>query len=338
MSKQQANERYARALEALRTGEPRKAEGLLHETLDGAPRAAQSLYLLGVSLLAQGRWDVGRRVVDEAYRIKPWLRDLAPGDYDLTALAEEGVARAPEWLWPRYELERHAWFAVGLTLDTIVTRHLGHDGVFFVEIGANDGVSSDPIHEHVRAHGWSGICVEPLEGPFAGLVDVYRDQPAVRCVNAALSESTGTATMRVAANSRLASLLPDRNALTRQADTRDVTVPTTTFDELLAGTDRAVDLLQIDTEGYDYQVLRMFDLERRHPLVVNMEFYCLPLDERLSTFRMLRDAGYAYHFDGMDLVALSRAEARPGFLIHDQTAGEYLLPAAQPAVPAAATA
>lgn len=338
MSKQQANARYAQALGALREGEPRRAEGLLQETLDVAPRAAQSLYLLGISLLAQDRWEVGRRVVDEAYRIKPWLRDLAPADFDLAGLAEEAVSGAPDWLWPRYELERHAWFAVGLTLDTVVTRHLGNDGVFFVEIGANDGVSSDPIHEHVRTHGWSGVCVEPLEGPFASLVEVYRDQPGVRCVNAALSDTPGTVTMRVAANSRLASLVPDRNALTRQADTHDVTVPTTTFDELLADTDRAVDLLQIDTEGYDYQVLRMFDLERRHPLVVNMEFYCLPLDERLKTFRLLRDAGYAYHFDGMDLVALSRAEARRGFLIHDQTGGAHLPPVAQPAVPAAASA
>ena len=83
--------RYAEALEALRDGRPARAESLLTATPDRTPRAAPSVYLLGVSLLAQGRTELARRVIDEAYAIKPWLRDVNPEDFDLSGAAEAAV-------------------------------------------------------------------------------------------------------------------------------------------------------------------------------------------------------------------------------------------------------
>ena len=87
---------------------------------------------------------------------------------------------------------------------------------------------------------------------------------------------------------------------------------------------RGSDLLQIDTEGYDWHVLRTFDLGTHGPVAVNMEFYCLPISERLATFALLRQHGYAYRFDGMDLLAVQLEQADQRFLITDLTDGRFL--------------
>jgi hypothetical protein len=57
---------------------------------------------------------------------------------------------------------------------------------FFVQIGANDGISSDPIHGFVTRNRVAGLAVEPLQDIFARLVANYRDYPAVKPVNVAL--------------------------------------------------------------------------------------------------------------------------------------------------------
>ena len=54
-----------------------------------------------------------------------------------------------------------------------------------------------------------------------------------------------------------------------------------------------------------------------------MEFYCLPLKERIATFALLRRHGYAYRFGGMDLLAIDAARADRTFLLEDLTCGQY---------------
>jgi hypothetical protein len=61
-----------------------------------------------------------------------------------------------------------------------------------------------------------------------------------------------------------------------------------------------IDLLQIDTEGHDYKVLRQFDFERYRPELVQMEIYNLPDEERRAALRLLADAGYEVRFDHKD--------------------------------------
>ena len=78
------------------------------------------------------------------------------------------------------------------------------------------------------------------------------------------------------------------------------------------------DFLQIDTEGFDYQVLKHFELGRWKPLALNMEFYCLPLHERLATFALLRELGYMWKFTGMDLLAVDLTRIDPRFCVHER--------------------
>lgn len=322
-----ADETYARAEEQLAAGRPSRAAHLLHETLDRAPRSAQSVYLLGVCLLAQGEIAAARAVLDHAFAIKPWLRDVTADVLDTSALAEAALADDPSWTWARYEVERRAFLAVGLTLDNVVASGLTKASTTFVQIGANDGRSGDPINEHVTRYGWSGLCVEPLPEPYSRLVATYQDHPGVRTANVAVTGVSGPLDIHVreGAASTLASLRPERNALSRGGATTTIAIQGVTFRELLESHQiSSYDLLQIDTEGYDFEVLKLAELHRTRPAVVHMEFYCLDLADRLACFALLREQRYAYRFLGRDLLAVDRERFAAPFAIVDRTGGRFL--------------
>lgn len=71
-------------------------------------------------------------------------------------------------------------------LRAVVRRALRPD-FFFVNIGANDGISNNPIYPFLRDHGWGGIAVEPLEPLFAELERNYRGFPRVILERAAIA-------------------------------------------------------------------------------------------------------------------------------------------------------
>src|SRR5262249_56046547 len=72
------------------------------------------------------------------------------------------------------------------TLRAVVTRVV-HPRFFFVNIGANDGVSNDPIYPFLREYGWSGIVVEPLAPMLEELRRNYHDIPGIVFEQAAIA-------------------------------------------------------------------------------------------------------------------------------------------------------
>jgi FkbM family methyltransferase len=303
--------RYREAADHIKSGRLHVAEEILVESTDAAPRAAQSVYLLGVTILLRRRFAEARLLLDRAFAIKPWLKDLPYDVADLTDVVDEALQFDPTWQWAQYERERRRFGGLGFTLANAVAHGLNRADVSFVQVGANDGLSGDPIHDFITAYGWRGVFVEPMPETFERLRANYRDDPRFDFINAAITDVRGPVPLLVGAGdkSTLATLTPDRNALSRdRVGLVEHTVEGITFDEMLDRADlQRFDLLQIDTEGYDYRVLRQVDLRRRGPRVVHIEFYCLPLEERLAAFRQLTEAGYAYRFLGRDLLAVDRA-------------------------------
>lgn len=325
--------RYRRAEELVTEGRFAAAGAVLEQNLADSPRAAQSLYLLGVVRLLQRRLDESRLLIDRAFAIKRWVKDLPEEVADLDDAARRAAAAAPDWAWPRYEVERRAFAAVGLTFEAVVQAKLAHPKVSFIQVGANDGASAhDPIHRFVVRHRWAGICVEPTPEAFAALSATYAGNDRVKLANVAIDDTDGTRRMYLpaAGDTKLASLEPSRNIMAKSSasELRTIEVATVTFPTLIAqhGT-RKVDVLQIDTEGHDYIVLRAFDLRRFRPKVVNLEMFCLPVDERLACMALLRRHGYAYRYDGKDLIAVDRDVFGTELCIYDRTGGTLLPPA-----------
>ena len=48
----------------------------------------------------------------------------------------------------------------------------GQDCVF-IQVGAYDGVSTDPLRKYIGRCGWRGVMLEPQPGPAGRLRDLY---------------------------------------------------------------------------------------------------------------------------------------------------------------------
>ncbi len=190
---------------------------------------------------------------------------------------------------------------------------------FFVQIGANDGVLCDVIHPFITRFKLAGLAVEPVPDIFEALRETYRRQPQIIPVNVALHRTATQATIYRAdpADQTLRSCAMgaasfDRNHLRRfgipDAAILSVEVPCMTLSQLL---DRHavshIDLLQIDTEGYDIEIVKMIDFTRIKPSLIRFE-HGLPddivsWDDLQSILRLLHDHGYLFALEPYDVIA-----------------------------------
>lgn len=203
------------------------------------------------------------------------------------------------------------WCAVGaadsLTVAWVVALRAGRP-LTFVQIGSNDGVVHDPIHQVVRACGWSGVLVEPLPPLYERLVANYEGVPGLAFENAAVGTVDGTSTLYSVDPrpgdpywiDQVASF--DRATLEGHADrivgVRDriveFPVASLTLPTLIARNGlTTVDLMHIDVEGYDYEVLKQIDFSASWaPTLIIYEREHFDHETDRAARRLLRNAGY----------------------------------------------
>jgi FkbM family methyltransferase len=158
-------------------------------------------------------------------------------------------------------------------IDAALERYLDFDGGFFVEAGANDGVTFSNTYWLERARHWRGLLIEGIP-ELAHLCTRLR--PRSQVVNCALvspARHGGTVRMRYA---NLQSIVEDAAVhadhveagliLQRERRSYEVDVPARTLSSVLdeAGSPH-VDLLVLDVEGYEPEVLAGLDLDRHAP-------------------------------------------------------------------------
>ncbi len=140
-----------------------------------------------------------------------------------------------------------------------------------VQVGANDGITNDPINHLVKARGWSLIAIEPLPGPFKKLQEHYSGYSNVRCIQCAIGNEDGDCSIYTlrprseqSEDDHLSSFsidvlrkhwrrVPDldRRIISQSVKTRRLWP---LLQELDVST---VDMLQIDAEGFDYEIIKL---------------------------------------------------------------------------------
>jgi FkbM family methyltransferase len=207
------------------------------------------------------------------------------------------------------------------------------DTFTIVQIGAYIGdTPNDPLYGFLRATlpghpNRVAVLVEPVREYFDALRVAYRGLPTVRLENVAIAEEEGerdffrlppdmdpTEHGHMEWLAQLSSLRPDRferyddhegrKALLHQFSTVE-RVQCWTLDQLLErhGLDH-VDLLQIDAEGYDYEILRTIDFSQLRPRFINYERVLLHEDEPACR-AMLTDVGYVLFDWDLDTLAVA---------------------------------
>ena len=199
--------------------------------------------------------------------------------------------------------------------------HRMQSTVFFVQIGAMDGKTHDPIYDLVRSYGWRGILVEPMKDHFEKLKRNYAGCEGLIFENLAISEHAGTNIMyRIPTQTvhdkklpewglQASSFFPDRNALGWDDIKPHVIQETVTClrlpDLLEKHHVQDVHVLQLDAEGYDYRILRQLDFTRFKPYVINLEIVNMTRSELGHCKQFLDKHQYLYSKTGYDLLAIS---------------------------------
>ena len=145
---------------------------------------------------------------------------------------------------------------------------------FVVDIGAHDGMMASNSRNLLEL-GWAGVLVEPIPDLAAHLRVNSRRFGDVVVVEAACSDRDGTTRIRVGRDGRLgenASLSSEPEIAANLSD-EAIEVQTLTLPNLFAsyGVPEDFGVLLVDTEGWDFAVLRQLDAARHRPRVIVTE-------------------------------------------------------------------
>jgi FkbM family methyltransferase len=201
-------------------------------------------------------------------------------------------------------------FALTVGFDFVVAHYLAarHDPrpFFFLQVGASDGIDDDPLRAYIRLHNWHGILIEPQAVAFERLTANYAGVDGLIFVKAAISERAGSRALHMILDEKGALLdslnvtasfreEPLRAQLSKLsipgASIGSVDVRCTTLAEVLADV-TYLDLLQIDVEGFDLEVLKLFDFDDMKPPIVHFEHRHLSAPEIDEAFVFLAQHGY----------------------------------------------
>lgn len=195
------------------------------------------------------------------------------------------------------------------------------EDVFFIQVGSSDGAYLDPLHTFIQRDRWSGILVEPVGYVFEQLIENYRGHENLVFENAAICDHSGKRDFHYIRQndelprwcSQLGSFRRDV-ILTHAGRIPDIEshlvkepVECLTFDGLLNkhGVEK-VDLLHVDAEGYDYEILKQFELDRFCPGLVLYEHKHLGEYDRAACESLFTQRGYEIIRKDQDTVALKR--------------------------------
>lgn len=193
----------------------------------------------------------------------------------------------------------------------------------FVKVGANDGVTGDPCADILLATPrWRGILIEPVPYCFERLRANFGDPRRFILEQTAIGAATGRASFYYVSQAAAEHIrdLPgwfdqlgsfDKSHILKHLDgilepyIVEVAIDVRTLADILQRHHVSrVDLLHIDTEGYDYEILKTIDFSKNAPSVVLVEHCHLSDDDRRMMRRHLRQAGYTVMDCGRDFFAM----------------------------------
>jgi FkbM family methyltransferase len=195
------------------------------------------------------------------------------------------------------------------------------DEFFFIQIGANDGVSFDPLHAFLvdNATKVKGIVMEPLKDVFRELKHNYRKYPQIIPVNAALHNSESEMTIyRVDPNRKdappwmkgIGSFNERFHELSNTP--RDYIIEEKvnciSLSELIRQYSiERIDLLQLDTEGYDFEIVTNINFDEIKPQIIHFEhgrkYNTMSKDKLKIALELLQRNGYHIAIEPDDVVA-----------------------------------
>ena len=179
-----------------------------------------------------------------------------------------------------------------------------------VQVGAYDGVSGDPLYSFLTNHSVKAILLEPQEKVFKKLTENYANLSNIECLNVALDRENVYRTIYKISekikSSPISKSFEDLDISQLASFSKEVIlkesyrseqllsyitsekVRTISVSSLKKTYDfKHVDVLVIDTEGYDFEIIKMFFEEDIHPLIILFESKHLSPQEYFTCMEFL---------------------------------------------------
>lgn len=196
--------------------------------------------------------------------------------------------------------------------------HQGFKG-HLVQIGANDGVTNDPVRKIILDFNVPSLLVEPQPAIFAKLQGSYLGLQYVTLENCAIDNENGHKKLYYVeplpgypkwatgiASFDKATLLKHRRVLPGlEENLKIIEVPTYSFDQLLERNNiHEVLLLQLDTEGYDFELIKQITSLGVFPRLLQYEHKHLSYSDQFNARAMLSKFGYSFLTKLEDTIAI----------------------------------
>ena len=203
-------------------------------------------------------------------------------------------------------------FSLGANL--IFSRHATDSPIVIFQVGAFDGCLSDALEPILSKTGsYKAVLVEPQPSAFESMHRRYKGRADLICENCAVADKDGEVILFTSPSTStpFASILKSqrKRVALEVGSVLELKVPALTARSLLAkhSLDH-VDILMIDTEGYDYQVLLQF-LQgcKRIPKLIQLESHHLERADRIELRRTLAENDYDFIDAGQDTVCFHRS-------------------------------
>ena len=199
-------------------------------------------------------------------------------------------------------LSRFKWNRNHTKFENLITEHSRRNKDFFViQVGANDGLMDDPIRQYIIRYRWHGILVEPQVNEFKRLQENYKNE-SDRLVfkNVAISDHDGIQNLYKVKDDlileewqRGSATLSPKDGFKRRNDVITEIVKCITFDTLIQTNNvKNIDLLQIDVEGFDYEIIKLINFNSIKPKLIRYEHRHLNYSDKYECKKYLKKIGY----------------------------------------------
>jgi FkbM family methyltransferase len=187
----------------------------------------------------------------------------------------------------------------------------------FIQVGANDGVSFDNLYDLVIKRDSKGIVIEPLIEFYKQLELNYSNFKDIIKINKAVHPTSKEAYIYKVVENALnkypiwvqgcASFDPE-HLKKLNIDSNDISKLTVISDNLMNIYIQnyhftSVDYFQIDTEGFDFEVLKMIDFKLLKPSIIKYEHTNLNKIDLKKSITLLRKNGYFIFYETEDIFA-----------------------------------
>lgn len=229
------------------------------------------------------------------------------------------------WLYQQLKNSYHrlgaSWRPTYLTnLDYILQQYaeLRKSDVFFINIGANDGIIEDPIAKYIKQYRWKGIMVEPVGYLFERLKQNYQGFPIV-FENSAITKQSGKQKFyRTAPSLELPDYYQRMGTLNKHfllqhgAGTPNLEdyvieeeINCLSFNDFKKKYQFSeAQLILIDTEGQDADILQSIDLQVLKTEIVIFEHIFLSFSLYKKVLLLLKKQGFKAYRAGRDTIGV----------------------------------